>query len=412
MTNNHTFVIPTLNRPALLKRLVQYYHRHVSHVNLLVLDSSDVEIAKENAETLSQFTPSLRHIIFEPTVSLSSKLSRGFDLVQTPYVSLCADDDFVFPDGLHEALEHLDHHPDYVCAHGIYINFRQAGRDVHLRNEYSGPSNEAVHAGARIFRLCQKYESLYYAVFRTQDLRDIFVLLPKLDTLLFQELFQSVAAVIKGKVKRFRSLYAARQYGPPAEPQRANWNTFQWFAENPGEVLERYRAYRETICTFYEMSAPEPRLDKGALSRTLDLAHAVYFSSGSHPRNFYSALQKYWPGDPYRMIGPLDLLRLADKQMAFMRAVHPDGDPGADMIEQLQTAAGISRWVGAGILAALRYTWLATWWVAKAARLDFEIRRDCRTPWRCRLPFTARWLAAAPKFRSSYLELCRYLDQS
>ena len=32
------------------------------------------------------------------------------------------------------------------------------------------------------------------------------------------------------------------------------------------------------------------------------------------------------------------------------------------------------------------------------------------TPWRCRLPWNLRWLAAQPEFRRTYLDLCAYLD--
>ena len=412
MTDNHTLVIPTFNRPALLKRLVQYYHKRACSMNLLVLDSSRPEVVGENSKALSLFGESVRHVVFETTEPMASKLSRGLDLVHSRYVSFCADDDLVFPDGLHQAIGYLESHSEYVSAHGIYFNFRQAGRLVHVKNEYSGPSNEAAHPGARIFRLCQKYESLFYAVYRTQDLRDIFLLVPTLDTLVFQELFQSIAAVIKGKVKRLPSIYAARQYGPPADLHREKGNPFPWFAENPAEILEHYQVYRETVWMFYESNAPAPRLDKKAFFKTLDLAHAVYFCSGCRPRDFHSVLQPLWPGDPYLMIGPLDALRLADALMGFKRTVYPEGDPGADMIEQLQTPAGISKWSAVGAFATLRYLWLTICSVPKVVHFDLEAKKVCRTAWKCRLPLKARWLAAIPEFRSTYLELCYYLDQS
>jgi glycosyltransferase domain-containing protein len=412
MIGSHTLVIPTFNRHALLKRLVQYYHKRAQPMNLLVLDSSRPEIVEENSKELSLYGAAVRHIAFPGSVASVTKILQGLAQVQTKYVSFCADDDLVFSDGLHKAIGYLEQHSDYVGAHGIYLNFRQAGRYVHIKSEYSGPSNEAHHPGARIFRLCQKYESLFYAVFRTEDLRNIFALLPSLDTSLFQELFQSVATVIKGKIKRFPSLYAARQFGPPAEPHREKWQTFHWFAENPGEVLERYRAYREIVWTFYESNAPAPRLEKEAFYKTLDLAHAVYFCSGCPPRDFYSVLQVHWPGDPYLATGPLDALRIADKLMAFKRTVYPDGDPGPDMIEQLQTPAGISKWATVGALSALRYMWLTASSFPKVARLDFDVRKVCRTAWKCRLPLRARWLTMIPGFRGTYLELCHYLDQT
>jgi glycosyltransferase domain-containing protein len=412
MTDSHTLVIPTLNRPALLKRLVQYYHKRARSMNLLVLDSSRPEVVRENSKALSLFGESVRHVVFETTEPLASKLSRGLDLVHSRYVSFCADDDLVFPDGLNKAIGYLESHSDYVSAHGIYFSFRQAGSLVHIKNEYSGPSNEAAHPGARIFRLCQKYQSLFYAVYRTQDLRDIFLLLPTLNTFLFQELFQSIGAVIKGKVKRLPSIYAARQYGPPADVHREKWSPFPWFAENPAEILEHYQVYRETVWTFYESNASAPQLDKQALFKTLDLAHAVYFCSGCPPRDFHSVLQSQWPGDPYQMIGALDALRVADKLLVAKRAMFPGDDSGVDIIEQLSTPAGLSRWAAAGALAALRYLWLVTWSFPSVARLNCEVKKACDTPWRCHVLMRSRWLVGVPGFRNTCLELCHYLDQS
>ena len=105
MTDNHTLVIPTFNRPALLKRLVQYYHKRACSMNLLVLDSSRPEVVGENSKALSLFGESVRHVVFEATEPMASKLSRGLDLVHSRYVSFCADDDLVFLDSSNR--EHL-----------------------------------------------------------------------------------------------------------------------------------------------------------------------------------------------------------------------------------------------------------------------------------------------------------------
>src|SRR5262249_20165653 len=142
-------------------------------------------------------------------------------------------------------------HRDYVSAHGLYLNFRVAGSQVHLTSEYSGPGNEAENPARRIFALCQRYESLFYAAFRTPELQAIVGAATALPTLHFQELFQSVAALVKGKVRRFRSFYGARQSCDPAEPGRDRWQTYYWFADDPAEMVAHYRAYRREVLSFY-----------------------------------------------------------------------------------------------------------------------------------------------------------------
>jgi hypothetical protein len=226
-------------------------------------------------------------------------------------------------------------------------------------------------------------------------------------------LFQSVATVVKGKVKRLPSIYAARQYGPPAEPEREKWNTFYWFADNPREILDHYRgAYCEALWTFYKANAQAPQLDKQFFLKTLDLAHAVYFSSGCPPRRFHSVLQPQWPEDAYRTIGSLDALRVVDKLMAVKHAMMPGGDTGADILEQLSTPAGLARWAARGASTALRYLWLITMSFPTISQLNRGVRKACRMPWKCHLLLKSRWLVAVPGFRNACLELCHYLDES
>ena len=132
----------------------------------------------------------------------------------------------MFPGAIAEALSFLDAHPGFASAHGLYLNFREDDRLVHVTREYAGPSNEAHHPGARIYRLCQSYESLFYGVFRTADLKDIFAGVARQPSLHFQELFQSAATLIKGKVSRFPTFYVGRRAGPEAEPGRDKWQTY------------------------------------------------------------------------------------------------------------------------------------------------------------------------------------------
>lgn len=388
---DHTVVIPTYNRPEFLSRLVAYYRDRAPELPLTVLDSSREEIVAANARSLSAFGDAVHHRIFPSTMPVIDKLAAGVDGVATPFVSLCADDDIVFPDALREATAFLAGHPDYVSAHGLYLNFRVAGHQVHVSREYSGSGNEAASAARRIFTLCQHYESLYYAVFRTADLRQVMTGATALPTLHFQELFQSVAALIKGKVKRFPTFYGGRQSCDPAEPERDKWQTYYWFADNAAEMLADYAAYRHETWQFYREHAAADGVDEEGFLRVLDLAHAVYFSAACPPRYFLSRLEQYWPNEtapaPQR-----DLLQ-------DLRPPSPDRT--------------ISRTVG--FVNSVRRQWrrrVRARWAAARDELDRTIHRASDTPWACRLPSELEWLATLPDFRDAFGELCRYLDHA
>lgn len=391
----HTLVIPTFNRPALLKRLVTYYANRARPMPLLVLDSSSPDITAGNAAALAPHNAYLRHEVFPTTMPMAAKLAHGLATVETPTVSFCADDDLVLADGLREALGFLADHPDHVSAHGLYLNFGEHGHSIHVMREYAGQSNDAAHAGARIFRLCQNYESLFYGVFRTGDLRDIFAGVAGLETLHYQELFQSIAALIRGKVRRFAKFYAARRSGPAAEPGRDKWQTYYWFADDPAEFMQHYLAYREHLWKFYGEHAAEPRLDRSAFFKVLDLSHAMYFSKGCPPAYFHSVLQPLWPDD-----------ELIEKRGDLFQVIrHGASRPGFGLTERLIIKAlrRLRAWqrprTGAAMPAA-----------EALAALDREIWSSCRTPWTCELPLGLKWLAANDDFRASYRELCVYLD--
>jgi glycosyltransferase domain-containing protein len=399
---NHTLIVPTYNRPEHLKRLIHYYRARCPSMNFLVLDSSKPEIARDNAETVSLLGMSARHVVYPGTTPMAAKLAHGLELVETQYASFCADDDLVFPAGLKQAAEFLNNHPDYVSAHGLYLNFQRIGNEIHFMSEYAGPGNEAGHPGARIFRLFQKYESLFYAVFRTKDLRDILSAVSALPTLHYQELFQSVAALVKGKVKRFQTLYAGRQSCDPAEPGRDKWQTYYWFADDPTELLRHYRAYCGELWKFYDTHGPAPRLDRAAFFKVLDLAHTVYFSAGCPPRYFYEKLQLLWPDDNYLEAGRMDLMDGLGR---------PRGMPKRQLCWQLDSHV-------LQIPPTQKYPWsLAFWygWLALRAAprlllIDRQAAQTCATAWKCKLPLDLRWLASTPEFQRAYFEFCFYLD--
>jgi len=383
--DRHTLIIPTRNRQVLLRRLVRHFHGLPSGAKLLVLDSSDPEIASANAAAMSFYGSALRHVIYPATTSPAVKFAQGLTLVDTPYVSFCGDDDLVFVDALRMAVEFLEAHPDYACAHGLYINFREDGNDLHVMREYAGPSIEANAWGGRVFRLLQKYESLFYAVFRTADLGQISAAMQAMPSLLFQELFQSVAALIKGKVKRLPVVYAARQTNPPVDSKRDRWQTYYWFAEQPRELIEHYRSYCDELWRFYEAHSA-PRVEKDAFFKVLDVCHSVYFAAACPPEYFYSALKKYWPEDPYEDVASVDLFNES----------HSFRMPG---IERHGRA-----------LRIMQYAIDAVYSAPHIALLNLRSRMTTGRPWKCRLPYSQRRLAAVGAFRSGYLQLCRYMS--
>jgi hypothetical protein len=141
-----------------------------------------------------------------------------------------------------------------------------------------------------------------------------------------------------------------------------------------------------------------PRLEKQALFKALDLAHAVYFSAGCPPEYFHSVLQPYWPEDPYLKVDVKDLLGRVKVPVLDAPVAKSPG------VRQ--------EWTAARILIGSLYALARVRGAPGLARLNRAASKAFRDPWKCHLPVNLRRLAVVPNFRKIYFELCHYLDQS
>lgn len=389
---NLTLVIPTFNRPGHLSRLLSYYAGKNPEFSILVLDSSEPEIQSANSELLRRFAGKAQHMGFPGTIRPSQKLAEGLQHVGTPYAALCADDDIVFPEALGHALDFLGSHPDYVCCDGIYLNFGASKGEINLSVEYGSRSIEAEHPGARVFRLFQRYESLFYAVYRTPDMRDLFSFIKDIPSYHFQELFQAAGTVLKGKTHRLAEFYAARQDCVTAEPTREKWQTFYWFADNNLEFLQHYQGYRDELWRFYDKFSAEPRMQRPTFNSVMDTAHVTFFSTNYPPHYFHSRLQQHWPTEAF-------------KDMRGQDRVYNDLFLERQLTWEPRLIELVARVIDAVRLLLPR---LGKRSLAKeAARMAED-----SLGWRCNLDPGLWWMASVPRFRNAFLELCRYLGET
>src|SRR5258708_3922935 len=119
-----TLLIPTYNRSAYLRSQVAYLTARRVEFPIHVLYSSPEPALSENRGMISRAGLDITHKIYDPTITIWTKLARGIEAIETPYSSFCADDDVLFTGVLNECLDFLDANPTFVAAHGYYINFK------------------------------------------------------------------------------------------------------------------------------------------------------------------------------------------------------------------------------------------------------------------------------------------------
>jgi len=388
-----TIVIPTFNRHHHLSRLINYYQNIDIEARFLILDSSSLECREKNSRLIQGAGNYFKYIEFPESIAVASKISEGLSKVETEFCALCADDDFIFPNSVLNAVNFLKNNPDFVCVDGIYLNFNPINKEslIQVQCEYGSAGIDSHNPFSRVFRLFQKYESMFYAVFRARDLKEIFNSLHQIPSLHYQELFQSVAALLKGKTHRLSEYYAARQHCEPADGSRDKWQTYYWFSENSSEFLSHYISYRNTLWDYYCSVSEETQLDNSDFISAIDKVHAMFFSLNFPPQYFHGELA--FTGDMGEYIPSKDLIPAYESLKRSISLPFPFGRLPVVLNSLIEFTESM---------------------VAKQNILFAnKIKRviDSNNGWHCSLSPNILWMAEDSKFIDSFNELCKYLGR-
>ena len=113
-----TLIIPTRDRHARLISLLDHLNRFSSPPKIIVADSSKFPI---NISQQNNFNGD--HHLFAHEEDVFDKIRAVILSCDTEYVSLCADDDYVFEEGLLECLTFLRDEKHHVACHGQYWSY-------------------------------------------------------------------------------------------------------------------------------------------------------------------------------------------------------------------------------------------------------------------------------------------------
>lgn len=177
----HPVVERVLSNPSNFPNLSYEYHRHA--------DLSFTDFYKKCTETAAK--------------------------VNTPYAMMSDNDDFLFVTGILKSIAYLDYDPEYVCAGGVIPEFAvvpppgRSGKVVGKIKDLRFGYKQGVHdvaceiASERALDLLNRYQVIYYHVFRAPALRLMFEEVEKLafTDLTIHEFFLAARAATLGKVK-------------------------------------------------------------------------------------------------------------------------------------------------------------------------------------------------------------------
>ena len=211
---NLSIVILTYNRYGFLERLLDFYQSYSLKYPIIILDSSSDVITSERLNQLLA-NSLVVHKKFDSAIFPSFKIDQGLEEVKTPFAVLCAEDDFLIPDGLAASVDFLVNYPDYSCAHGRYVNHKlQNGRKFIWSSLYKDAisivRDEALDRFVQFLSGNGSGIPLY-AVHRTDDLKFIWQKTAQyIDGHGFIETFSISCSLLAGKLKILPVFYSSR----------------------------------------------------------------------------------------------------------------------------------------------------------------------------------------------------------
>lgn len=219
MSKNQEYSIIILtNRHYYFPRLIEYYEKLGESSHVLVLDASRTPFD-------GVLPAALKYHHF-PEMSIMQRLKSGMELTDAKYVSLCADDDFVFPDRIKKYATFLMQNKEYSAVFGRYIRFSIKNEisytDQYRRDLYRDIAQN--DPGERAADIMQKYIQLVYAIHRRETIECLFGVEALYDdqnnvNALGERTF-SVLVALLGKIKYINEAFSIREQENQKTPRR------------------------------------------------------------------------------------------------------------------------------------------------------------------------------------------------
>lgn len=205
MQKKITIVIPTHNRQDYLTRILEYYN---DNITLIIADSSELEYTRK--------LPLRTQYFHYPQMPLVEKLMKATALVTTPYLLVCADDDFIIPETIFKCIDFLEGNNDFSSAQGKYLAFYNLHGYIFFEPYYVNNYKMSVHSDdikSRLIEQFSPYMHLSYAVFRTKDITLAYhsFYTHAIQDYNLLELSVAIHAAINGKHKILNNLYSVRE---------------------------------------------------------------------------------------------------------------------------------------------------------------------------------------------------------
>lgn len=164
---NYSIIIPTHNRHNLMKKNIEYFSSF-KNCQIYICDSTEVQ---HNGEFPQNMT-----YIHMPKKSFVQKMNLILEDIQTDYVAVCADDDFVIEDTANEIVEKLG--TKYSMGIGRCFGFDiPFNRFYPIYTQVNFSSINHKNAESRISKYMKNYYMSLWAVYKRDILQKAYSIL-------------------------------------------------------------------------------------------------------------------------------------------------------------------------------------------------------------------------------------------
>lgn len=209
ISKNLTLIIPTHERHRYLKRVLEYYEE--CDLKIIVIDSSKNHYSDIISNTNVEY-------IHCPSMDWIDKALIAAHKVESEYLVMCADDDFLAKTSFEVCLNFLNLNPEYEQVQGFLLGFNHLNETTKFNLIYPHSFNYQLDSDSPIDRLESYYKNfiqLFYVVRRTAGFRDALIEI-KDNGLEHKTIDQAICSfsVINGKTKVLPIFFGAREYIP------------------------------------------------------------------------------------------------------------------------------------------------------------------------------------------------------
>lgn len=273
-----TLLLPTLNRPDFVLRLLRYYASVQFQGRIIIGDSSLPAHVDRTRRALEQFSTTL-DVDYEafPGLGLADCWKQLIDRTTTAYAAYLADDDFLVPRSLDSCARFLAEHPDYAAAHGAGLGITLDSHGLYGQvaqcDYYAQTVSEAERPSERLGAHLEHYSVSLFAVHRTETWRLMFKDVHLIPDMSFgAELLPCCLSVVHGKVKELPGLSVVRQ----THDRRYNQPTmFDWIASS-----QWFPSYQVTLDSLAQALVVEEDLAPDAARRIVQEGFRRYVGGG------------------------------------------------------------------------------------------------------------------------------------